>query len=1134
MPHMFLVSLLIAVALFTGIGPRLATSALAETTTTINFDNLAPGTSVTNQYESQGVDFTGDILPFVDQVGSSLASSGTQVADMSHCSGCEFFTPSVQGTLVNSASRVSVDVGYFANSASPGDTAAITLTVLDSGTNVIGTDTKTVTEGLGFRTVLSVTSTSANIVSFRISGTDNVDTDKLLGIDDLTFDNPAGAPPDFSLSPTTSLVNVNQGSSSTDVITINRFNGSQGPVKLSASSIPSGMQVSFSPNPASASTTMTVKAGPNVKPTGNTLPKIKITGTPISASAGPAPRSIKVAVQVKVSFYITFESPSAGVPPCSDVPVTVDVNYSSGFSSDVTLSLSGLPAGVQGKLNPVTVSPPTDGGRVSRSTLTLTSNTDINGPSGDVIVTGTSGPLTSTSLGPLSVSRVPPSITSVSPPSGHTPQALLGGSEVVVTGKGLCPGMQHLAFGNQQAELTPIPVAPGGTQLQAIVPRLATTGPIYAIPLGGTIGSPGTAASPSSFTVDSYRNANGFSFTNSDQFQSNVGGYSFSDVSDVFGYDQTHLGFNPCWPFGDCTVSTPIPDPLALIFWGIADHFGGENGQCFGFSLGSQRLLHGDQSYSSFPSQNPSVTSVWNLQGPDSSGGPSGKVAHYIHLTHMEQFSAEALHYWLAQATVNAISGDQSSIISQITAALAAHDHPLIEIRNGTDGHVVVAYDVEDGANGDKLIDVYDPNQNYTTTEENVSGTTHQAILTNSQITVHPNGHWEFPGFSPAWHAGPGSLVVVPYGTVPVHPDMPTTGSGLFDFVFGSAHPSQVTDAAGHTLLQPNGDINTDPKTGIPDATRFATLAGSTKPGSDIFLFGKTGVYKQTVVGKSAGQYTDALMGNGMAVSLKAGSAKRTVDDVTVDPRNATVGFGAASGKTSGPNAGIIRPVTAEMYVQAGDGTKRTATVVTSLGAGRTDAMSFTGSGAGLALKHAGPATSYSLALSWAGPNAAPQTFITPPLKMAAGDKASFSPQDWSKLGAGTLKVKVQHRNGSTTTTTLHNTVKPAAKFSVSLKVGKRVHGKRTLTIATKFMKLIKGSSAVLTWETLHGAKLVGHSTKSLTGKKLHRGKIAVKKSFKTTAGRSYTFKGTVTVVSPNKAGSFDSQIQAKQKAFKG
>ena len=73
--------------------------------------------------------------------------------------------------------------------------------------------------------------------------------------------------------------------------------------------------------------------------------------------------------------------------------------------------------------------------------------------------------------------------------------------------------------------------------------------------------------------------------------------------------------------------------------------------------------------------------------------------------------SSEALHDWLTQATENAITGDPNSIINQVDAALSANDHPLIELRNGTDGHVVVAYNVEDGNNGDKLIDVYNPNQ---------------------------------------------------------------------------------------------------------------------------------------------------------------------------------------------------------------------------------------------------------------------------------------------------------------------------------------------------------------------------------------------------------------------------------------
>ena len=57
------------------------------------------------------------------------------------------------------------------------------------------------------------------------------------------------------------------------------------------------------------------------------------------------------------------------------------------------------------------------------------------------------------------------------------------------------------------------------------MPSLATSGSVYVVPPGESLSSPGTAAAP--FSVDSYRNVNGFSFENSNDFQNRVGGYSF-------------------------------------------------------------------------------------------------------------------------------------------------------------------------------------------------------------------------------------------------------------------------------------------------------------------------------------------------------------------------------------------------------------------------------------------------------------------------------------------------------------------------------------------------------------------------------------------------------------------------------
>ena len=132
--------------------------------------------------------------------------------------------------------------------------------------------------------------------------------------------------------------------------------------------------------------------------------------------------------------------------------------------------------------------------------------------------------------------------------------------------------------------------------------------------------------------------------------------------------------------------------------------------------------------------------------------------------------------------------------MNDVTSALDAGDHPLVELRNGTEGHVVVAYGV-DQANGsslvgpgDRVIDVYNPNAAvHDRRERDRRQLRTRPTLSTSEIVVHSDGHWEFQGFSPEWHGGPGSLVVMPYGVVPVHPTLPINVSGLISLLFGSA-----------------------------------------------------------------------------------------------------------------------------------------------------------------------------------------------------------------------------------------------------------------------------------------------------------------------------------------------------------
>jgi hypothetical protein len=1118
----------------------------AATTTTISFDDLAVGTKVSTQYDTQGLEFATGIVglnvycyPVVTAVSAGQAESGDQVADTS-CANGEFPDSSIRGILKSSAQNVSVYAGFSPTWASPPASTTVTLDAYDIQGDVVKTATATVPSGQGTHTLLAVSSSTPNIVGFDVTS-----SYEGVSVDDLTFDNPSGVPADFAVSAQNGLIYLAQGSTASDAVNIQRFNGSLGAVTFSATGLPTGVSASFSPNPATANTTtVTLSAAPSAAPfTSGTYPFMTITGTPADASGGPAARSTMVQVDVRPLFSVSSPT-TLSVPPCSTLKVPVTVSAASGFTGTVALTANGVPADDQVSFNPSTLSLPAQ----TQSTLTLTSQSDVSGPAGNVSVTATAAGVADSSSA-FAVSRVAPSITSLTDSGatplqgGETPQGASPdlGTVVVVHGQGFCPGSK-VYFGNALAVAQANGPAPDGlgpygdeTVLLTSVPSLATSGDVYVVRQGDTLSSPGTAKA--AFSVDSYRDINGFSFNNGQDFQNRVGGYSFSDVSDVFGYEQTHVSVNPCWPFGDCSVTTPVPDPFALVFWGIANA-ALQAGQCFGFSLASQRLLHGDQIYPAFPSQaGTSDETVWDLAGPDAPDGSSGasaSLAHFVHLVHMEQFSAQALGYWLAKATLNAVSGSQASLMGDVTSALNAGDHPLIEIRNGTDGHVMVAYGV-DQANGnplvgpgDRVIDVYDPNEQFTAAENATDGVAHQATLATSEIIVHADGHWEFAGFSPEWHGGPGSLVVVPYGVVPVQPSLPINVSGLVSLLFGSAKATQVTSSDGHKLLNPDGSVDTNPATGIPDATQFATLSGTAKPGPDIFLFGHAGTYTTTVQGNATGQYQDTVFAHGMAASLTAAATPAVKDQISV-PANLD---GLSFGQTNGATTKGGRAATVQLVVAGAQGSERTATLSTTVPTkGQVGAM-FNATHDAVEVTAGNQPTSYTLTLSWVGPHGLPQTFAAPTVQLDAGDKATLAPANWSSLESTKVMLSTVHADGKTTTRALANKVRPAAKYTVALKIAK-AGTTRQLTINARFTQLAAGSSAVMAWEVFKGRTLAAEQTITLTGTKLHRGLISKTFRFKAKGSARYTFQASVEVLSPTH-GAYVSQQVTHTQPFAG
>ncbi len=138
--------------------------------------------------------------------------------------------------------------------------------------------------------------------------------------------------PSFTLAPSTATLSVTQGSTATDTITIAGANGFTGSVTLAASGLPAGVTASFSTNPATASTVLTLTAS-SAATTGTAT--VTITGTSGSLAA-----STTIALTVNVAPGITLapSTPTVSVAPGATATDTISLSGSGGFVGSVTLT----------------------------------------------------------------------------------------------------------------------------------------------------------------------------------------------------------------------------------------------------------------------------------------------------------------------------------------------------------------------------------------------------------------------------------------------------------------------------------------------------------------------------------------------------------------------------------------------------------------------------------------------------------------------------------------------------------------------------------------------------------------------------------------------------------------------------
>jgi kumamolisin len=183
----------------------------------------------------------------------------------------------------------------------------------------------------------------------------NLITDLLTGI----------STPGFGLTASPTAVSVVQGGTGTSTIASTVLNGFSSAISLSATSLPAGVTVTFSPTSiAGTGTSMITVAASASAAAGNY--RIIVTGTSGSISESVA---LALTVTKQPNTYTISASPTTiSVAQGKSGTITITSTISGGFNSAISLQATGYPIGVSTSFSPKSIAKPGSG----KSTLKIT------------------------------------------------------------------------------------------------------------------------------------------------------------------------------------------------------------------------------------------------------------------------------------------------------------------------------------------------------------------------------------------------------------------------------------------------------------------------------------------------------------------------------------------------------------------------------------------------------------------------------------------------------------------------------------------------------------------------------------------------------------------------------------------
>ncbi|MGD0796811.1 MAG: FG-GAP-like repeat-containing protein [Acidobacteriaceae bacterium] len=268
--------------------------------------------------------------------------------------------------------------------------------------------------------------------------------------------------PSFTISDSYS-VSVGRGNSATSYIYVNPQTGFTGSVSLAASGLPSGVTASFTPNPTTGTSTLTLSAS-----SAASLGQYTVT---ITGSSGNVTASTTLTLGVYAPSFTLSDYSNLTIGQGTSATSTVNVIPQYGFAGSVSLSITGLPSGVTASFAPN----PTSTGS---SVLTLTASSTASLGQYNVTVIGASGSLTSTTT--LTVGVYVPSFTLSDYSSVSVGQGSYGTSYVYVNSQYGFAGNVALSVSGLPSGVTasfaPNPTSSGSSVLTLSASSTATLG----------------------------------------------------------------------------------------------------------------------------------------------------------------------------------------------------------------------------------------------------------------------------------------------------------------------------------------------------------------------------------------------------------------------------------------------------------------------------------------------------------------------------------------------------------------------------------------------------------------------------------------------------------------------------------